>query len=250
MPARLAAKLRDSRQVLVFTGAGISTGSGIPDFRGPQGIWHRFKPVYYQEFLSSEEARIRHWTFKLEGWQKFRDASPNAGHRAIFDLDQMGKLVAVVTQNIDGLHHLAGHAPDKIIELHGTNRRVECCACGLDSDPEPHFAAFANTGLPPVCQCGGFLKPATVSFGQPMPMAKMNAALVTAQRCDAVLAVGSTLEVEPAASIPRTAKENGAFYAIVNLGATAQDHLADIKLEGDASELLVELVRLLSQPID
>src|SRR5512139_1160162 len=163
---KLVRLLQPANQVLVFTGAGISTGSGIPDFRGPDGVWKRRQPVYYHDFMRSEAARIEHWDYKLEGWVAFRDAQPNAVHRAVVRLEQAGKLRAVVTQNIDGLHARAGTSPEKLIELHGTNSRVECQSCGRLSDPEPHFDTFRRTRKPPVCDCGGFLKPATVSFGQ------------------------------------------------------------------------------------
>lgn len=244
---RLTQVLRTKRRILAFTGAGISTGSGIPDFRGPQGIWNRIRPVYYDEFLQSHEARVRHWEYKLQGWTQFRDAVPNPAHRALVRLDEMGVLAAVVTQNIDGLHELAGHRPEKIVELHGTNRWVECCSCGERSEPANHFSGFEKTHAPPICRCGGFLKSATVSFGQAMPMDKMARAIDLAGNCDAVIAIGSTLEVEPAASIPRHARGAGAFYAIINLGPTAQDRLADMRLEGDAAQILPWVVENLSE---
>src|SRR5512141_363076 len=128
--------LREAERILAFTGAGISTGSGIPDFRGPEGVWKRRQPVYYHDFMRSEAARIEHWDFKAEGWPAFRDARPNAAHYAITKLEQAGKIRAVVTQNIDGLHAKAG--TKNLIELHGTNSLVECQACGKLSNPEPH----------------------------------------------------------------------------------------------------------------
>lgn len=242
----LSDRLERSKRILAFTGAGISTGSGIPDFRGPQGLWTKIKPVYFDDFIRSQEARVKHWQYKTQGWNEFRDARPNDGHRALVELEEIGKLGWVVTQNIDGLHQMAGHSPEKVIELHGTNRLVECCSCGDLTDPEAHFRAFERTGEAPICSCGGFLKPATVSFGQSMPVDKMKAALEAARQCDMVLAIGSTLEVEPAASVPRSAKTQGAFYAIVNLGPTAQDHLADLRLSGEASETLCQALRILT----
>src|SRR5437870_7330274 len=136
---RLFQYLQASRKTLVFTGAGISTGSGITDFRGPDGVWKRRQPVYYQDFMRSEAARIEHWEFKLEGWIGFRDARPNATHKAIVQLERAGKLVAVVTQNIDGLHSRAGTSSELLVELHGTNTLIECQSCGDLTDPEPHF---------------------------------------------------------------------------------------------------------------
>src|SRR2546423_3611895 len=163
---RLADLLRDARRIVVFTGAGISTGSGIPDFRGPDGVWKRRQPVYYHDFMRSEAARIEHWDFKLEGWAQFRDAKPNATHQAIVALERAGKIVAVISQNIDGLHARAGTAAKILVELHGTNSEVECQTCGRRSDPERHFEYFRQTRKAPICACGGFLKPATISFGQ------------------------------------------------------------------------------------
>src|SRR5205809_3246851 len=158
--------LRASKRALIFTGAGISTGSGIPDFRGPQGVWKKRQPVYFQDFLTSETARIEHWDYKLEGWNGFRNAEPNAVHRAIVALEKAGKVLMVVTQNIDGLHSLAGTSPARLVELHGTNALVECQTCDWRGDPELPFESFRLTRQPPLCECGGFLKPATISFGQ------------------------------------------------------------------------------------
>ncbi|GAB4249212.1 MAG: NAD-dependent protein deacetylase [Acidobacteriota bacterium] len=238
----LATRIVQARFVLVFTGAGISTGSGIPDFRGPQGLWKTWQPVYYDEFLASPAARKRHWDFKLESWRQFRDARPNPAHRALVQLEHLGRLHCLVTQNIDGLHQQAGSSEDLVIELHGTNRVIECVDCGRRYDPDPIFAAYARTREVPLCTaCGGFLKPATVMFGQPMPEEAVRRALDAAARSDLVMAVGSSLEVYPAASVPLTAKRHGAFYAILNLGPTAQDHACDLRLEGDVVALLPRL---------
>ena len=248
MPTRqLASILKDIRRALVFSGAGLSTGSGIPDFRGPSGVWKTWHPVYYDKFMSSRDARVRHWEYKLENWRHFRDAQPNAAHRALSELDTMGHIDTIVTQNIDGLHQLAGHPEGRVIELHGTNQAVECQSCGRRSDPDPIFRQFERMRDPPVCECGGFLKPATVSFGQQMPQRELRHAFESAGRADLALTIGSTLEVEPAASIPRAAKEQGATYVIVNRGPTAQDHLADLRLEGDATVLLPQTVLELNQ---
>lgn len=234
----VAELIQRRNSILVFTGAGISTGSGIPDFRGPQGVWKKWRPVYYQEFMTSEEARIRHWRYKLEGWQASREARPNAAHQALGELEQMGKLLLLVTQNIDGLHQQAGNSEEKVVELHGTNRWVECQSCSRLLEPDPVFEEFARTQRSPRCDCGGFLKPATISFGQQLPLEKLTRAFDEAQKADLVLSIGSTLEVEPAASVPRTAKECGADYVILNQGTTAHDPLADLRLEGDVTLLL------------
>ena len=143
-----------------------------------------------------------------------------------------------MTQNIDGLHQLTGHPEEKVIELHGTNRKVECVACQKNFEPDPFFEQFGETGEPPLCQCGGFLKPATISFGQAMPQDKLQAAFSWAGRADLVVSVGSTLEVEPAASVPLSAKDNGAFYVIINQGPTAHDQLADLRIEDDVNGFL------------
>ena len=198
---KLVELLRAGRRILVFTGAGISTGSGIPDFRGPEGVWKRRQPVYYHDFMRSEAARIEHWDYKLEGWPGFREAKPNATHQAIVHLEQAGKVSAVVTQNIDGLHARAGTSPEHLVELHGTNLLVECQSCGKLSDPEPHFDFFRRTRRPPVCECGGFLKPATISFGQNLKNEDLAKAQAAAQAADLVVALGSTLSVYPVRSI-------------------------------------------------
>lgn len=231
--------LRPSRRMMVFTGAGISTGSGIPDFRGPQGIWKRRQPVYFQDFITSEAARIEHWDYKLEGWDGFRNAQPNAVHRAIAALENAGKVLAVVTQNIDGLHALAGTSPDRLVELHGTNLMVECVNCKARSDPEPHFEFFRTNRKPPLCNCGGFLKPATISFGQSLDPHVLERAQETATRADLVVALGSTLSVYPAASFPLMAAQRGAPYIIINRGATDHDHETSVSLriEGDVGEI-------------
>jgi NAD-dependent deacetylase len=236
---KLVALLRDARRILVFTGAGISTGSGIPDFRGPEGVWKRRQPVYYHDFMRSEAARIEHWDFKLEGWEAFRRARPTTTHEAVVQLERACKLEAVVTQNIDGLHAAAGTSPERLVELHGTNSLVECQSCGRRSEPEPHFEAFKRTRLPPVCECGGFLKPATISFGQNLRPEDLERAERASTRCDLVVALGSTLSVQPAASIPVLAARRGVPYVIINRGETDQDRLPEVtlRLEGDVAHI-------------
>lgn len=231
--------IRASDRILVFTGAGISTASGIQDFRGPQGLWKRRQPVYYQDFLASEAARIEHWEYKLEAWPSFKAAAPNAVHEAVADLDRAGKLLACVTQNIDGLHTRAGLPREKIVELHGTNAEIECTSCGERSEPGPHFARFASDRIPPRCSCGGHLKPATISFGQLLREEDLNRAFAAACAADLVVALGSTLSVYPAASIPLEAAERGTPYVIVNRGETEHDGLSCIRLriEGDVGNV-------------
>ena len=231
--------LRASRRIMIFTGAGISTGSGIPDFRGPQGVWTRRQPVYFNDFLASEAARIEHWDYKLEGWDGFRNARPNAVHHAIVALENAGKVLAVVTQNIDGLHALAGTSPDRLVELHGTNLLVECVSCKSRSDPEPHFEFFRVNRKPPLCECGGFLKPATISFGQSLDPQVLERAREVAMQADLVVALGSTLSVYPAASFPLVAAQRGAPYIIINRGATEHDGepSVSLRIEGDVADI-------------
>lgn len=237
---KLAALLWPAKRIMVFTGAGVSTGSGIPDFRGPNGVWKKRQPVYYEDFMRSEKARIEHWDFKLEGWEGFRDAKPNAAHRAIVDLEKAGRLEMVVTQNIDGLHAKAGNSPEKIIELHGTNLFVECQTCGERSDPQTHFDFFRDTRKPPVCHCGGFLKPATISFGQNLREDDLERASRAARDCDLVIALGSSLSVYPAASVPMAAARRGVPYIIINQGGTDHDSAREVSLriEGDVADYL------------
>ena len=236
----------ESKSVLVFTGAGVSTASGIPDFRGPDGLWKEWRPVYYQDFLASHESRVDHWQFKLAGWDAFRSARPNGAHLAIADLQDGGWIQTLVTQNIDGLHQLAGSPDETVVELHGTNRRIECVQCGCQADPEPVYEQFRRTHNPPKCDCGGFLKPATVSFGQSMPEKPMRIAYDAARRSDLAVSVGSSLTVEPAASVPLTARQSGAFYAIINRGSTPHDASADLVLDEDVTRLLPEVSRRLA----
>jgi NAD-dependent deacetylase len=246
----LAGLLRGSKRMLIFTGAGVSTGSGIPDFRGPDGVWKRRQPVYYHDFMRSEAARVEHWDYKLEAWAAFRDARPNATHEAIARLERAGRMQAVVTQNIDGLHARAGTSAERLIELHGTNSLVECQTCGRRSDPAPHFDSFRRTRRPPVCECGGFLKPATISFGQSLRNEDLERAEVAAKAADLVLALGSTLSVYPASHIPLLAANRGVPYVIINRGPTEHDDLAEVtlRLEGDVGECFPPAVEAALRP--
>ena len=240
----LADYLRASKKALIFSGAGISTGSGIPDFRGPQGVWTRRRPVYFQDFMTSEAARIEHWDYKLEGRDAFRNARPTAVHDAIVRLERAGKLRSVITQNIDGLHSLAGTSAERLIELHGTNALVECQSCHWCGDPDPHFEYFRLNRRPPLCQCGGFLKPATISFGQNLDPTELDRAREAAMEADLVVALGSTLSVYPAASFPLIAAQRGVPYIIINRGATDHDdeRCVTVRLEGEVSEIFPQAV--------
>src|SRR4051812_38232983 len=159
---RLVELLRAAHHILIFSGAGVSTASGIPDFRGPNGVWTRRRPVYYDEFLASDAARVEYWDYKLETWEIYQRAQPNALHHAIVALERAGKVSAVVTQNVDGLHRRAGTSAARLVELHGTDLLVECQSCHATSDPAPHFSRFKATRHPPRCECGGVLKSATI----------------------------------------------------------------------------------------
>jgi NAD-dependent deacetylase len=239
---RLVDLLRRSQRLLVFTGAGISTGSGIPDFRGPQGLWKRRQPVYFDQFLASEEKRVEYWETKLEGWLAFRDAVPNACHLAIARLAAASKVIAVVTQNIDGLHCRAGVDQDSVVELHGTSAATVCLSCAGRGDPEPALEAFRTSRNAPRCDCGGLLKFATISFGQPLEQDTLSRAADAAARADAVLSLGSTLSVYPAAEFPLMAARRGAPYGIVNQGPTEHDVHATFKIDGDVVAIVPDAV--------
>jgi NAD-dependent deacetylase len=247
----LAEHIRRASRILVFTGAGISTGSGIPDYRGPGGVWKTQTPVYYQEFMSSEGERVRYWSQKLPSWEQIRKAVPTPAHRAVARLEQAGRLLAVVTQNIDGLHRKAGSSTEKIVELHGTMAAVECQTCGARSNPDPVYRRFSDTGRAPRCTCGGFLKPATISFGQMLKAQDLDRAFAAADSADLVIALGSTLSVTPAANIPLRAAERGIPYIVINQGETGHDRLSQVtlRLEGDLQQRFPAAVdRALEQP--
>jgi NAD-dependent protein deacetylase/lipoamidase len=234
---RLAELLDRSRRILVFTGAGISTASGIPDYRGPNGVWKTSTPIYYQTFMRDPEARLEAWQRGAAGRAVLAAAEPNAVHHAVADLERSGKVELVVTQNIDGLHRDAG--TQRIVEIHGTTREIECQSCGERTDPKPHFDAFAATGVPPSCHCGGILKSATISFGQQLRSGDVGAAFAAADCADLVVALGSTLSVTPASDVPLTAARRGVDYAIVNRGETEHDGLplVTLRIEGDVGEV-------------
>jgi len=241
----VAGFLKSSTKILVFTGAGISTASGIPDYRGPKGFWKTHRPVYFQEFMSSEEARKEYWSQKLSVWENFKNAKPTNTHYSIVDLEKAGKLLMVVTQNVDGLHRIAGTSPEKLVELHGTNRLVECMSCHKMYDPDPYFEEFRKTGIPPKCECGGFLKPATISFGQSLKEEDLKRAFWASDNCDFVIALGSTLSVTPASEVPLAAASRGIPYVIINSGPTEHDNLPQVtmRIDGDVQRIFPLAVR-------
>jgi NAD-dependent deacetylase len=232
-----AAKIRASSGIVVFTGAGISTESGIPDFRSPGGLWTRYRPVTFQEYLSSEAARIETWQRRLENYDAYKNAKPNIGHYFIQSLDQKGKLIGLITQNVDGLHGEAGLTDKKIVELHGTNRKVICLKCDKSFDPDEVIKRLVGDFSSPKCAaCGGILKSATISFGQAMPELAMRQAQEWTERAVIFMVMGSSLQVQPAASFPVIAKRNGALLAIINREATPLDDYADFVHHGAIGE--------------
>ena len=238
----IARKIREGGKNIVFTGAGISTESGIPDFRSQGGIWDRFRPVYFDEFMNSREAREEYWRRWQELYQGIQRARPNAGHTAIARLDQLGLLKAVITQNVDGLHHESGLAAEKIVELHGNTRRIRCMSCRNMTSTEEIQARLNSGDTAPECECGGYLKPDTISFGQAMPLDAVEKAAVLAQTSDFFMVVGSTLLVQPAAHMPVYAKQNNAFLAIVNLSETPCDNMCDVLIRAEAGNVLQRII--------
>ena len=245
-PLRQVARwLAETEMAVAFTGAGISTESGIPDFRSPGGVWSKYRPVMFQDFLDRAEARYEYWRQKSAAHREFADARPNAAHRILAEWEDRGLLHGVVTQNIDGLHQAAGSR--NVLELHGTARQVVCLGCGRRYDPEPVVQQFLETDVPPECpECSGILKHATISFGQALPPEVLDDAVRWSRQCDFFLALGSSLVVEPAASLPRLARSNEARLVIVNREPTDQDAQADAVLHASIGRVLEEIDALVS----
>jgi NAD-dependent deacetylase len=237
--AALARMIGAARRAVVFTGAGISTESGIPDFRSPGGIWTKYKPIDFEDFLSSEEARREAWRRKFATDATIRDAKPNRGHRAVAELVRRGTAAAVITQNIDGLHQASGVAEARIIELHGNTTYARCLDCSCRYEIAAMRLAFEQAEIPPRCdQCGGLIKTATISFGQSMPVDAMRRAEQETVAADLFIVVGSSLVVYPAAGFPELAKRNGAALVIVNRDRTGLDEIADLVLNRAIGETL------------
>jgi NAD-dependent deacetylase len=241
-----AAQLRKFRDVVFFTGAGISTESGVPDFRSPGGVWTKYQPVYFQDFISSEAARVRHWKLKKETYELYKNVKPNIAHITISNFEKRSKLLGLITQNVDGLHSLAGVSKEKLVELHGTDRRVSCVDCQKDFDAAAIYESLGDDFTPPTCAgCGGLLKSATISFGQSMPVDAMKQAQAWSERAEVFIVLGSSLQVQPAASFPVIAKRRGSSLAIINRDETPLDDLADFNHRGSIGEFFKELNPLL-----
>jgi NAD-dependent deacetylase len=242
---RVRALIDASDHVVVLTGAGISTDSGIPDFRGPDGVWTRDpeaeKRATLQHYMGDPQVRRRAWRDRLEhpAWA----AEPNAGHRAIVTLEERGKLDTVITQNVDGLQQAAGTDPARVVEVHGTVHEVVCMTCDERAPMQRALDRVRAGEADPRCRtCGGILKSATISFGQSLVPGDIEAAGAAARRADLLLAVGSTLAVYPVADVVPVARTSGARIVIVNGSETAMDHLADVVLRGSISDLLPRVV--------
>jgi len=243
---RIADWLKEAKRPVVFTGAGMSTESGIPDFRSPGGIWTKYRTVYYDEFMASAHARHEYWQQKSEGHREFADAQPNVGHRTIAKWEQQGKLFGVVTQNIDGLHQIAGN--ERVLELHGTARQIQCQDCGARFDAEELVAEFLATDRVPACsQCtDGRLKHATISFGQSLSANVIEQAVDWCEQADLLIAMGSSLVVSPAADLPALTKRSGGKLVIINRDPTPLDSIADCVLNESIGEVLTEIDRQLT----
>ena len=241
--ARLAELIDRSGRAVVFTGAGISTESGIPDFRSPGGIWTRMAPIDFADFLASEEARREAWRRRFALEETLRAAAPNRGHRAVAELVRRGKAAAVITQNIDGLHQASGIGDEWVVELHGNTTYATCLDCAARYEIDRLRETFERDGTAPRCsRCGGFVKTATISFGQAMPVAAMRRAESETLAADLFIVAGSSLVVYPAAGFPELAKRYGAALVIVNREPTPLDRLADLMLHRTIGETLGDAV--------
>ena len=235
---KIADKIKAGGKNIIFTGAGISTESGIPDYRSQGGIWDRFRPVYFDEFMSSKESREEYWRRWVELYRGLLQAEPNPAHMTVAELCDADLLDAVITQNVDGLHQVSGVPEDKIIELHGNTRRIRCMHCRKLTPTDEVWKRLAEGDTAPECSCSGYLKPDTISFGQSMPVAEVERATDLSRTCDFFMVVGSTLLVQPAANMPVYAKNNGAWLAIVNLSETPCDKICDVLVQEEAGKVL------------
>ncbi len=241
----LAELISEARRAVIFTGAGMSTESGIPDFRSPGGVWSRMKPIYFQEFVADEEMRREAWNRAFSGVAGWVGAAPNAGHMAVARLVAQGKVSSVITQNVDNLHQASGVPATQVIELHGNASYAACLECGLRHELEVLKQSFLGIGEIPSCRdCGGLVKVATVSFGQPMPQDVMIRAEAETMACDLFIVLGSSLVVFPAAGFPVMAKRKGAKLVIVNREPTDMDDIADLVLNAEIGPVMTAVARL------
>jgi NAD-dependent deacetylase len=234
-----------SKRVVVFAGAGLSTESGIPDFRSPGGVWDRYNPedFNFQNFLASEASREKYWQMATEMYEPMKKAQPNLAHLAIAEMERLGKLDCVITQNIDGLHFKAGNSEEKVIQLHGTAMCVSCLSCKKRYDRDEIQERIEKGVKVPYCDdCGGPLKPATISFGQPMPEKETEEAYHRSSLSDLFIVIGSSLVVQPAASMPFVAKRNGAKLVIINRDPTSYEDMADLVIHGQASLIMASIL--------
>lgn len=237
--ASLAAMLNESERAVVFTGAGISTESGIPDFRSPGGIWTKMAPIEFQDFISNEEMRRESWRRKFAMEETFAQAEPNLGHQAVAELVRRGTVSEIITQNIDNLHQDSGIPDEQVIELHGNGSYATCLDCGCRHELDVIKQSFVGRDELPLCRdCGGMVKTATISFGQSMPVGPMRRAEEETLACDLFIVIGSSLVVHPAASFPLVAKRNGARLVILNREETPLDGYADLVLHEEIGETL------------
>ena len=240
---RLREMIDGAQRIVAFTGAGISTESGIPDFRSPGGIWTKYQPIYFDDFMSSEEMRREAWRRKFATDETMLKAEPNAGHRALARLVEQGKMTAIITQNVDGLHQRSGVPASKIIELHGNTTYASCLDCGQRYELAPIKKAFEGKGTLPICEkCDGIVKTATISFGQAMPEIQMARAQDETQNCDLFIVLGSSLVVYPAAGFPQIARRRGAKLVILNRDPTDQDDDADLVVHGEIGPTMSRVV--------
>jgi len=240
---KVAALILESSRVVVFTGAGISTESGIPDFRSPGGIWTKFDPDDFtiQKFMSSEKTRRLQWQMMAEGGL-LKDAEPNQAHHAVAELEKLGRLTCVITQNIDNLHQKAGSSPDKVFELHGNMKFVRCMSCDRRFPVDDILVRLDREEIPDCQFCRGILKPDAVFFGESLPQQVLNDAIQHARHCDLFIVIGSTLVVYPAAYMPMYAVESGAKLVIINLSSTPMDAKAAALITASAGEAMGKIV--------
>ena len=235
--------LDESEKIVFFTGAGISTESGIPDFRGPKGIWKTTQPIYFQDFIASEEKRLESWERKFSSDGTFASASPNIGHLKISEIMQKKQKAHLITQNVDNLHQDSGVDNSRITELHGNATYAKCLECHLRYELDVLRDNFLKNKIPPICNiCGGFIKTATISFGQPMPEEEMKIAQEKTLNCDLFISIGTSLLVFPAAGFPQLAKEVGAKLVIINNQPTDFDHIADLVLSEQIGEVFSAII--------